>query len=178
MNYLTKEKFIENAENNKNIPHWDHYLGRWCYHERARDILKSLNITDPKTILEIGAMGVPLAEDSITMDYGLAWCYNNQTHTITHDCRKFPYPCKDKEYKVVSLLRCFQHFYPVQERAFNELKRIAENIIIVTPSVYKEVKGVKPLTFTAWNNNKPATICEKIMNETTYIYFWSANDLS
>lgn len=172
LKYLDYETFKANAASNLEI--WKSYEGRWRYHARAIEVIQGLGLSRPKQVLELGTLGASLVLGSDTMDYANEqWVMPGYRPTIVHDARDIPWPVK-RRYELFIALRIWHHLAPVQEEAFREARRIAENVLIVCPE--KEVVGVgiPREKFTEWNDGKPATIEENINGGWGRLYFWGA----
>jgi hypothetical protein len=119
--------------------HWTKDMAetRWDYHHRVKKIVKSLRPTSPKTILEIGTVGISIVEGSDTLDYLDRWDFPGKNPTFIHDARKSPWPILDKQYKILIATRVFQHLAPNQKDAFFESLRVSSNVILVVPESYK-----------------------------------------
>jgi len=177
MEYLDFEKYERNAQENPG-EHWKNYKVRWNYYSRAVEVAKTLDISDPSDVLEMGTMGACVVDNCDTIDYAVNWDFEGKAPTYLHDAREIPWPIKDKQYKLFIALRVFQHLAPMQEKCFHEAKRIAENVIIVTPDSYNKDSGINLDDFTKWNNGKPPKIAELASGKSNYLYFWDADAFS
>ncbi len=176
MEYLTFEKFKEIAEANPG-PHWNGYRSRWKYYRRAVQVARSLNIDSPDSVLEMGTMGANVVLNSITIDYDKNWHFDGKNPDFIHDARDLPWPIPNKKFKLFIALRVFQHLTPVQKQCFDEARRIAENIIIVTPTKYNNQGGITQSDFILWNNGRWPTLIERVMDNNTYLYLWCKSDI-
>ena len=153
-------------------PQWKSYRERWIYHERAIEIIKSLNISDAGKVLEVGSFGAGLVVGSDKMDLpNSQWNSPENQMMIWHDAREIPWPFEDGRYDLLIALRVWHHLAPVQRESFLEAKRIARNIIIECPE--KEVVGVGITRdqFIAWNGGeKPVEECD--MGAWGRLYLW------
>jgi len=158
--YITKLQFTKKASE-IDSKHWatQPLDSRWMYHKKAIEILKSLNITTPDEILEIGTVGVQIAPGSHTLDRDGYWEYTGKNPTYLHDARITPWPTK-KKYEAIIALRVFQYLAPNQKEAFLECKRNCKHLILITPTTksYKPKglegsKGIMYEEFLEWNNN-------------------------
>lgn len=163
--------------------HWDEHLmdGRWDYHERAIEIVKSLQISEADQILEMGTMGASLVVGSHTLDCDKLWDFPGKKPTYNHDARKLPWPIADASYELFVALRVFQHLAPVQHDCFNQVKRVARRLILVVPSSYQnEVhpssRGVTYSDLLEWNNGVvPTTFVETLFGD---LYYWDEHALA
>ena len=156
---------------------------RWDYHQKAIDILKTLAIETPADVLEMGTMGVQLVKGSDTLDYAERWNYTGKAPTYLHDGRSIPWPIPAKRYKAFIALRVFQYLIPRQKEAFEEAKRIAENVILVvprdkayTPKGLENAIGITREQLTAWNHGRPPTLC--LETKLGNLYYWDRNSTS
>lgn len=135
--YLDKSRFLEKAKD-LGGRHWEERLleKRWHYHSQTVEILKSLDISDAKKVLEMGTMGITCVEGSQTIDYEGNWGYKDKRPDYEHDARNCPWPFEEKQFEVFVALRVFQHLTPKQEDAFLESFRIARKVILVVPRDY------------------------------------------
>ncbi|MFX0543677.1 hypothetical protein ACEWPM_018520 [Roseovarius sp. S4756] len=177
MQYLTFETYERNALENPGR-HWQDYENRWAYYSRAVEVAKTIAPTSPRDVLEMGTMGASLVIGCDTIDFSKnkQWDFAGKEPDILHDARKVPWPVADKKYELFIALRVYQHLVPAQRACFNEAKRIAKNVLIVTPSVYGNGGGLDVTTFTDWNNGKPPSLSELVMGKTTYLYLWREED--
>ncbi|AIJ44657.1 hypothetical protein O987_02345 [Comamonas testosteroni TK102] len=178
VDFITKEDFIRTAELN-NSKHWktQPLENRWEYHEKSIQILKSLQISNPDEVLEIGTVGMQLLPGSETMDIEGYWNYEGKNPTYLHDARKTPWP-PEKKYKAIVALRVFQYLAPFQDIAFNEAKKLGENLIIVTPrgreyipKGMEETKGITYEEFLKWNDGNPPDFHQEM--KLGDFYYWN-----
>jgi hypothetical protein len=164
--FVTFDEYKQNGLHT-NKTHWSlapgsTYQERWPYHAEAIELLKGLNIEAPSDVLEIGTYGASLVKGSDTLDIESSKprCQGDYRLTITHDLRILPWPIS-KKYKALVALRVWHHLMPVQREAFNEAKRISENIIIVCPEeTYHHRIGVTRQQFAEWNGREPDYIAD------------------
>lgn len=110
---------------------WATGENRWLYHEQAIKWLKEL---DPKTVLEIGALGVKLREDSKTLDNG-SWKVGYEVD-YKQDVRKLDIPYFD----CIVALRVLHHYPESFNMIFTYLKEQCEILILALPKEFP-VKG-------------------------------------
>lgn len=161
--------------NVKNEPQWKSYHHRWAYHERAIDLVKGMNLSRPKSVLEIGAFGAGIVIGSDRMDLPDGnWQPPDDLPTIWHDARILPWPFAARKYKLLIALRLWHHLYPLQRECFMEAKRIARNVLIECPE--KEVVGVgiTRAQFIEWNGGE-SPITEYDMGEWGQLYLWKGD---
>lgn len=173
LNYLTNELFTEIALNIGG-EHWKNFQNRWLYHKISVQIIKYLEIQNNKKILEIGTMGMQLISGSVTMDYNAtknnaSWFIDGFKPDILHDARNCPYPFAYKEFDLVVALRVFHHLKPYQKEALKELKRIANNILIVTPNKLNEI--------ILWNEGVQPTLSIKV-GDFGFLYFFKDEQIT
>ncbi len=138
------------------------YQDRWPYHAKAIELLRGLDLESPSDVLEIGTYGASLVKGSDTLDIGSskARVQGEYKLTMTHDLRIIPWPISRK-YKALVALRVWHHLMPMQREAFNEAKRIAENIIIVCPEeTYRHRIGITRQQFAEWYGKEPEYIAD------------------
>ncbi|MDZ4241922.1 MAG: hypothetical protein U1D99_03755 [Candidatus Omnitrophota bacterium] len=170
---LTWTAYEENALKN---PAWKSYRARWSYHAVAIEIVKSLDISSPRGVLEIGPFGANVIQGSDTMDLPSGeWRMPDYGRTIRHDARSIPWPFQEKRYELLIALRVWHHLAPFQEEAFREAKRIAHHIIIACPENEIVGVGVARGQFLAWNDGIPPSR-EYDLAAWGKLYFWSEND--
>lgn len=162
--FLTKEKYFNLANELNDGIHWSTMEPRWRYHSAAVDVLKENGIDKNSKVLEIGTMGIKIFENSTTMNYIEKWDFPGKSPDIVHDIRNIPWPVKNKAYDWAIALRVLQHVPGKQEECFNEMKRIAKNILIVVPPKYKlhNGKGITTEDFIKYNNGSKPNIVKKI----------------
>lgn len=176
------ERNLKFEESGKPKGHWkiESLDRRWKYHSRAIDIISQSGTDNPKKILELGTMGASLVIGSDTMDYEEKWNYEGKKATFVHDARQIPWPVEDKHYEWFVALRVFHHLWPIQQRCFEEAKRIAHNVIIVVPleippwdkkQTPRTDAGITPRQFLKWNNGRPPKICE-FLESYGILYWW------
>lgn len=176
MKYLDFDTYETIAKANPG-PHWDSYMGRWPYFRRAAEIAQTIHLNGPKSVLEMGTMGVSVVADCNTIDYADNWDFRGKAPTYLWDARNAPWPIPDKKYSLFIALRVFQHLAPVQRQCFEEAKRIADNVLIVVPSEYNNDTGITEEMFTSWNDNTRPTIVENVAGRTTFLYLWRPEDI-
>jgi len=175
--YLTRELYDSKVAG-IGTGHWKSAAGRWGYHEAAVNIARELAPAAPSQVLELGTMGVSCVIGSHTMDYAEKWNVRGFRPTYAHDARITPWPVADKAYELFIALRVFHHLTPAQEACFHEARRIARNIVIVTPTEYDvpELKatsrGLGPQEFTAWNGGTPPSRIVPFQSWIGNLYFW------
>jgi len=181
--YLTRELYDQKV-GSIGTGHWKSAAGRWDYHAAAVEIARQIDPAEPEQVLELGTMGVSCVIGSHTMDYAEKWHHRGFRPTYRHDARITPWPFADKTYELFIALRVFHHLSPVQEACFREARRIARNIVIVTPTRYNvpelrdTSRGLGPDEFTAWNDGIPPTrIVPFARWARTNLYFWDATAL-
>ena len=158
--------------------HWKSAAGRWGYHEAAVEIARRIDPAEPAQVLELGTMGVSCVIGSHTMDYAEKWNVRGFRPTYSHDARITPWPVADKAYELFIALRVFHHLTPVQADCFREARRIARNIVIVTPTSYdvpelrETSRGLGPEEFTAWNDGVAPTRVVPFASWIGNLYFW------
>lgn len=174
---LTRDAFMQRAEA-AGTRHWKNAESRWAYHEAAIAIIRRLALPGPASVLELGTMGISLVTGSDTMDYAEKWNGVAFAPTYAHDARVIPWPIPDRRYHLLVALRVFHHLRPVQAACFREAKRIARNIIIVTPTDYQVRKlretsgGVSEAEVIAWNGGVPPTEARRFGDWRGNLYFW------
>jgi len=154
---------------------WKSYNARWPYHERAIEIVKSLNVSDAGKVLEIGTFGAGLVIGSDKMDLpNTSWSLPEHQMVIWHDAREIPWPFDNGRYELLIALRVWHHLHPMQCESFEEAKRVAQNLIIECPE--KEVVGIGITReqFIEWNNGK-SPIEEHDMGTWGRLYLWRGN---
>lgn len=154
---------------------------RWEYHSRVVELVKSLNISSPSSVLEMGTMGISCVDNSDTIDYLERWDFPGKEPTYVHDSRVTPWPIKDKQYEVFIALRVFQHLTPSQKEATKEAMRIARKVIIAVPDFYKnkEIAGSKGITYSEFVDflgGIHPTLYFSTRDE--YIYYWDVENPS
>ena len=176
MTYLTREKYESLVKKYKG-GHWtpETIDQRWDYHSRVVELVRSLNIKIPGNVLEMGTMGVSCVENSDTIDYLERWDFPGKSPTYVHDSRVTPWPIADKKYEIFIALRVFQHLTPSQMEATREAMRIARNVIIVVPDVYKnkaipDSKGITYKEFVNFLDGIHPNLYFPIRNE--FFYYW------
>lgn len=148
--YLTRGEYMSLVKKYEG-GHWtpDTIEQRWEYHSRVVELVKSFNIIDPHSVLEMGTMGISCVKDSDTLDYLERWDFPDKKPTYVHDSRITPWPIQDKQYDVFIALRVYQHLTPHQKEATREAMRIARRVIIVVPDVYtnREIPASRGITY-------------------------------
>ncbi len=156
LEYLDSKTFFEKTKELEG-GHWtpETMAQRWNYHEQVVNLIKTLNLDDPKKILEMGTMGVMCVKQCDTIDYAERWDFPGKEPTYLHDARQFPWPIEDKSYELFVALRVYQHLVPVQKECVIEAMRIAKKVIIVVPGKYSnnvlpDSKGITYNDFTTF----------------------------
>jgi len=145
VSYLTWDVYEKTALKNMGS-HWKSYKERWEYYDESLKIIKTLNIKNPKDVLEIGPLDNNLVKNSDSMDFNNErWDFKTKP-TYLHDMRNIPWPIRDKQYKLCIALRVFHHLYPHQEACFREAARICDYLLIVVPSKTKQGLVYEKLT--------------------------------
>lgn len=141
-----------------------HYTGRerWQYFRRAGELVDLVGVYSPADVLETGTMGVQTVPGCDTLDYGEQWRFAGRKPKYLHDMRLTPWPIPDRRYRVLIALRVWQHLGAHQRACFHEARRVADNLIIVCPTVDKLGYGVTLKQWTAWNNETPPEVWENI----------------
>jgi SAM-dependent methyltransferase len=120
-----------------NKPYWNRSSEqRWLY---FNEVIKLLEMLQPKTALEIGTHGVSLMSHSDTFcdDIKTIDPDNAQNKVIVRDCRIVPWQdIEDKTYDVVVALQVFEHLSPNQKEVFNEIKRVSKHCILSFPYLW------------------------------------------
>jgi hypothetical protein len=129
LEYLTQEQFNQKAEfinANFKTKNYRNYKDRWLYHRQAIDWIKELK---PKTILEIGGLGMRLTNISDVMDYDKsgwavdnAWTYNQDIDG------ELDLP----QYDLIVALRVYHHSKDF-EKSFNNIKKYCKHLILALP---------------------------------------------
>lgn len=132
MMFLNKIQFLAMC---KKISYWKKQEKRWNYISSAIDMASSLH---PSSILELGNMGVSIAEESHTMDImptpGINYLF---------DATAIPWPIADKAYDVFIALQVFEHLDDArikQKSVFNEACRVSRNVIMSIPFMWHNSK--------------------------------------
>lgn len=150
---------------------WTFYKDRWEYYAKTIDILKTLNLKDPKEVLEIGPLDNSLVVGSDSMDYVNDRWKSEKGKTYIHDIRKIPWGIEDKKYKVCVALRVFHHISPHQEKCFIESSRVADHLILVVP--IKTKSKVHYDSFSSLIPNCVLRQAENIKFNNSKLYHWS-----
>jgi SAM-dependent methyltransferase len=107
--------------------YWKH---RWAsYLKQVYEFTLKLNIATP--ILEIGCNGIPLFENSHTVDKKSLDNYPTFKFNITKQ-----WPLKDKSYDLVIACQVWEHLKGEQLIAFRELKRVCKTAIFTFPYLW------------------------------------------
>jgi hypothetical protein len=85
--------------------------------------------------------------------------------------RSVPWPIQDKQYEWAVALRVFQHLTKDQEPCFQEIRRIARNVIIVVPPTYSNNHGITLEQFTQWNGGQPPDVFRDVALGPLYAWF-------
>ncbi len=152
---------------------------RWDYHKKVVEIARSVEVSSPTQVMEMGTMGVQIVRGSHTMDYQENWNYHGKKVTFWHDARSVPWPMEDKQYRLFIGMRVFQYLVPVQREAFWEAKRIAEHVCIVvpkrevwSPAGAESARGITLEQFIEWNGGAPPS--KHLETELGDLYYWGA----
>jgi len=109
---------------------------RWVYHMVVMDLLKRIP-DEIKSSLELGSSSFKLIKKSLTLG-------NRGKVDIKHDLKVVPLPFSNKEFDVAIALQVWEHIAkdnPVmQRRAFKELMRISNHVILSFPYLWKDVE--------------------------------------
>lgn len=181
--FITKQRYLSDLKA-LDDKYWKNAEDRWTYHEATAELARGVGLASPDDVLEMGTMGVKIVNGSHTMDHSWVWNKLTGQPTYQHDAREFPWPIKDKQYKLFIALRVFHHLYPCQRECFLEAARIASNIIIVVPEKFddrrKEFKdtsrGISRDAFTEWNTGQPPTKIIELRGSST-LFFWGEDCL-
>ncbi len=172
MEYMTREEFDANAARN-DCEHWSSASLRWGYHHRALEIIKSMELSHPSKVLEMGTMGAQLVHGSHTLDYD--WDFVGKQTTHYHDARIVPWPISDKQYDLFVALRVFHHLRPSVEQCFREALRVADRVLIGADAgtLDCDVSSAQKVAerFADWGLPAPSAI-ELNHSMNTHIYFW------
>lgn len=130
---------------------------RWDYHQKTIEIIKSIGVSNPEKVLEMGTMGIKCVLESQTIDFEEKWDFPGKKPDFVHDCRVTPWPLKNDQFEIFVSLRAFQHLIPNQRNAFLEAFRISKHIIIVVPRDYNnpiipDSRGIKYEDFVNYLN--------------------------
>lgn len=169
--FLTQKEFYKLSNQLGGGTHWKNVQDRWDYHNKAISILKKNNVNENSNILEIGTMGVQLVHNSDVLDIQTSkWNHKGKNPTFLHDATQIPWPVT-KTYDWVIAMRVLQHLPKHQKLIFNEMKRIANNILIVIPETYKKGKGITAEEFKKINDGIDAdnVISTKFGN----LFYWT-----
>ena len=133
------EKFPESRN-------WATAENRWLYHEQA---IKWLEQLKPETILEIGALGIKLREDSKTLD-NKSWKVEYEVDYVQDVCN-----LDIPEFDCIVALRVLHHCPDDFERILKELKAKSKYLIIALPKEfpvegYKEMKRCNDSNIYLW----------------------------
>jgi hypothetical protein len=171
MNYLTQKDFFYKC---KTLKYWKGQESRWNYLSSVVNMAKEIT---PESILELGSMGVSIADVSHTMDIvpipGINYLFN-ATET--------PWPISDKVYDIFIALQVFEHLDDkriLQRKVFDEAARVAKNIIISVPFMWKKTRlknhiGINDKTVLCWASGKEPD-AEKIFPDMRWprkVYVW------
>lgn len=156
-------------------PQWKSWRERWKYHEKAIAIVRYLNLSRPKSVLELGCFGAGLVAGSDRMDLpGSGWNIPGDRKTILHDARVIPWPIKDRRYELLISLRVWHHLAPVQRECFAEARRVSRAQLIVCPE--KEVVGVGVFReqWDDWYGGPPDIV--QNLGEWGFLYFFQGEE--
>jgi hypothetical protein len=145
--YLNADDYFHQTELHQHEAHWSAFEKRWEYHNKTIELLNT--IEQVRTILEAGTMGVKIWKHSDTIDLDLPpnWPLY-YTPTFNYDLNKTPWSCiaikEDSKYDVFIALRVFHQLNNKHQEYFNEMKRIANHIILALPeSIAKCYKDIQ-----------------------------------
>lgn len=128
-----ESKAIEFLQEESGIKkHWETYKKRWSYHEKAIEVVKSLNIKNEKQVLEIGTAGINIVKNSDVLDYDGYWNSEKIKKTYNYDIRNVPFTFLKKHYKLIVALRVFHHLENWKD-VLKETFKHTENLLIVVP---------------------------------------------
>jgi hypothetical protein len=169
---LDIEKYEKNAIKNGWPPA---YKARWAYHARAIEAAKTLKISHPREVLEIGSSGAQIVIGSDTMDLPSQEGEKTKSRqAYWHDARVLPWPIESGKYSLLVALRLWHHLSPVQEQCFLEAKRVARNVLIECPEREIVGVGITREQFIKWNKGVPP-IMEFDMADWGMLYLWRGN---
>lgn len=168
--FLTQQEYINNAKELGGGTHWSNFDARWDYHNKAINVLKENGVDKHSKILEIGTMGIQLVLDSDVLDIETKkWKHNGKSPTFLHDATQIPWPVEPK-YDWAIAMRVIQHVPRYQQSIFNEMKRVAKNVLIIVPEKYKDNGGITLDDFVSMNNGINPT---GVMNtEFGNLFYW------
>lgn len=131
---ITKEQYTKQVnEISKNYPttNWDNFEDRWLYHEQTIKWLEGLK---PKTVLEIGGLGIKIREDSKTLDNG-KWKIDHNVDYL-QDVKELDIP----DFDCIIALRVLHHVPEDFERVLGELLNKSKHLMVALPKDFP-VKG-------------------------------------
>ena len=139
------------------IEGWQSHAARWAYHAEAISLARTLSLSDPGQVLEIGSFGAQIVPGSDTMDLPVGpWRLPGFAPTYPRDARQLPWPIASGRYELLVALRVWHHLAPQQEACFREALRVARRVLIVCPETEVVGFGVRPDQFAAWAGQPPA----------------------
>lgn len=106
-----------------------YFEGRWPHFVKVINIIKEIK---PKNILEIGANGFCLCEESTKLDID-----QSIDADIYWDITKIPWPIDEKKFDLVIALQVWEHLGDKQREAFIEMRRVTKNAILSYPYKWK-----------------------------------------
>lgn len=182
MNLLTKEEFLKTTKALEG-DHWtaSSIESRWNYHRQCVELVKSLDLSDPSKVLELGTMGITCVKGAKTMDYAEKWNFPGKQPNYLHDARKTPWPIADKEFELFIANRVYMHLVPGQQHAIAEAFRIAKRIIITVPETYTvkihpTSKGITYKNFVEYLGGVHPNVF--IKNNSENFYYWDTENPS
>src|SRR4030042_4465580 len=170
MRFLNKIQFLAMC---KKLNYWKKQEKRWDYISFAIDMASVLN---PSSILELGNMGVSIAEESHTMDImpmpGINYLF---------DATVIPWPISDKVYDIFIALQVFEHLDDArikQKAVFNEACRVSRSVIMSIPFMWRNSKlknhnGINDETVMEWCSMREPSMTKHFPGKFgRKIYFW------
>jgi len=162
MKYLTRKKY-DSIIDGLNSAYWKEGRDyRWEYMSYAIDELKQIG---PRSILEAGASGLLLCDDSTVVDISGSG--------VNHDLNIIPWPFGDKAFDAFVALQVWEHL-DNHPGAFREVRRIAKSAILSFP--YKWTwgdarhNGIDEKKISEWTEGLKPVRIKKI--ETRIVYTW------
>lgn len=171
--FLSHENYLKKIQEiNVKNKHWDDRSDRrWVYHEAAIKVMQERGCAGPTGVLEFGSAGMEIVPGSDTFDINTSWTYEGMNPTYLRNMRSTPWPIADKQYEWAVALRVFQHLTRDQEKCFNEIRRIARNVIIVVPPTYSNNHGITLEQFTQWNGGQKPDLFQDVALGPLYAWF-------
>ena len=130
--------------------YWTDHGDRWDYMRVAIEWMQGAS-----SVLEIGAMGLPLSPESDHLDQ---WTLRGLEPTYKHDARVTPWPIADKAYDYVVALQVWEHLEGKQEAAFKEAARVARYVILSVPYCWgypPDHAGIDDFVVYSWSGRQP-----------------------